>query len=97
MAEELQDLRAMLAQAAFLTDLPLLHLARVELDTLAGTTSVTYRRLMGDHPVVPYKSMTVTRSDLETDSLYVMDSRGGLRQTDRVWRAASGPGPAVAR
>lgn len=76
--EELQDLRTMFAQAAFLTDLPLLHLARVELDTLAGTTSVTYRRLMGDHPVVPYRTMTVSRPDLETGSLYIMDAGGGL-------------------
>jgi hypothetical protein len=77
-AEELQDLRTMLAQAAFLTDLPLLHLERTELDTIAGTTSVTYRQLMGDHPIVPYQTMIVSRSDLETGSLYVMDARGGL-------------------
>lgn len=77
-AEELQDLRAMFEQAAFLTDLPLLHVERVELDTLAGRSLVTYRQLMGDHPVVPYQTMTTTRTDLETGSLYVVDGRGGL-------------------
>lgn len=76
--EELDDLRAMFQQAAFLTDLPLLHLDRTALDTISNTTQITYRQLMGDHPVLPYQSMTVSRTDLEMGSLYVMDTQGGL-------------------
>ncbi|QWZ07719.1 hypothetical protein KRR39_20365 [Nocardioides panacis] len=76
--EEFADLQMLIQSASFLTDLPLIHVSDVRYDSLSGITDVTYRRLMGDHPVVPFVHMQQARSDLEQGSLYVADGQGNL-------------------
>ncbi|MBO2437286.1 hypothetical protein J4557_07115 [Actinomadura nitritigenes] len=68
------DLTILTDRARFLADLPLLHLTDVRWDTLERTALVHFRELMGDHPVVPTKTMAVPRNDLEKGSLYMRDS-----------------------
>jgi len=70
----LADLVLLLKAARFLADWPLLYITDVHWDTLTRTATVDYREMTGDHPVVPTRTMTVSRNDLETDSLYLRDS-----------------------
>lgn len=74
----LADLTHLMREADFLVDLPLIHLVSSRWDSLASTTTLRTRHLMGDHPVVPYRTETSPRHDLEDGSLYVGDSSGGL-------------------
>ncbi len=76
--ESLADLTALVKQAEFLCDLPLIHVTTLQWDALQGHATVWYRELMGDHPVVPTRMMQHPRNDLEQGSLYVVDSEGGL-------------------
>ncbi len=73
-SEALADLTCLLEAARFLADWPLLHLTTVRWDSLTRTAALEYRELAGDHPVVPTRTMTVPRNDLEAGSLYMRDS-----------------------
>ncbi|MCT2589825.1 restriction endonuclease [Streptomyces sp. N2-109] len=68
------DLTTLIERARFLADSPLLHVTDVGWDSLEKTAVVRYRELMGDHPVVPTRSMIVPSNDLEKGSLYLRDS-----------------------
>ncbi|MFC4469260.1 hypothetical protein ACFPH6_32905 [Streptomyces xiangluensis] len=73
-SEALADLTCLLEAARFLADWPLLHLTTVRWDALTRAAALEYRELTGDHPVVPTRTMTVPRNDLEAGSLYLRDS-----------------------
>ena len=60
--EALTDLTTLMGQAVFLTDLTLIHVDTTEWDSFHKTARVRYRALMGDHPVVPYRTTEQPRS-----------------------------------
>ena len=74
----LHDLTTLLEQARFLSDLRLIHVTSARWDSLRGIATVGYRELMGDHPVVPTKTMDYRANDLEQGSLYVADDKRRL-------------------
>lgn len=49
----LADLSVLYGAAAFLSDLPLIHVTAVQWDSFRKRAIVSYRELTGDHPVVP--------------------------------------------
>ncbi|MER6000866.1 hypothetical protein ABT120_20020 [Nonomuraea angiospora] len=71
--ESFGDLTLLLNHTRFLADWPLIQITGVTWDAFRGQATVGFRRLMGDHPVVPTETMMQPSSALETDSLYVID------------------------
>ncbi|MFJ5270522.1 restriction endonuclease [Streptomyces sp. NPDC088358] len=76
--EAFADLGTLIASARFLADWSLLDITDVRWDSLTRTSKVQYRELMGDHPVVPMKTILLPRNDLEAGSLYLRDPNHGL-------------------
>jgi hypothetical protein len=76
--EAFADLTLLIERSRFLADLPLVHVTAIQWDSLTQTAQVHYRELMGDHPVVPTKTATLPRNDLENGSLYLWDSMHDL-------------------
>lgn len=74
----LADLTTLLQAANFLSDLPLIHVTAVHWDSLQKLATVNYRELMGDHPVVPTRSMAYDAPDVEVGSMYIIDGQRGL-------------------
>jgi hypothetical protein len=71
--------RTMLFQAAsFLLDLPLIHVTAVGWDSLQKLATVSYRELMGDHPVVPTSNITYDEPGIEVGSMYMIDGQRKL-------------------
>ncbi|SDL63106.1 hypothetical protein SAMN05421869_12856 [Nonomuraea jiangxiensis] len=68
------ELTILVERARFLADYSLLHVTDVRWDSLQKTAQVHYRELMGDHPVVPTRSMVLPSNDLESGSLHLRDS-----------------------
>jgi hypothetical protein len=73
-AEALAELSALLKEAQFLADWPLIHIYSTRWDTLRAVASISYRQLMGDHAIVPHQTTERPDNDLEQDSLYIIDS-----------------------
>ncbi|MGA5810949.1 restriction endonuclease [Streptomyces cellulosae] len=74
LTEAFADLALLFQRARFLADWSLLHVTSVNWDRLSAKETVGYRRLMGDHPVVPTATMVVTGADrIEVGSLYLAD------------------------
>ncbi|MDX3370464.1 restriction endonuclease [Streptomyces sp. ME02-6987-2C] len=74
LAEAFADLALLFERARFLADWSLLHVTSVNWDRLSANETVSYRRLTGDHPVVPTATMVVTSADrTEAGSLYLAD------------------------
>ena len=76
--QSLADIEVLLAAAAFLTDLPLLHITDNEWDSLTSRGVAEMRILKGDHPVAPYQRRAHDLAGLEKGSLYVQDTLGSL-------------------
>lgn len=72
------DLTMLVKSASVLSDLPLVHITAVRWDSLRRRATIDYRELMGDHPMVPTRTMEHTTNDLEVGSLYVMDNQRQL-------------------
>lgn len=72
--EAFADLNLLVERSRFLADFPLWHVTETRWDSLAKTADIRYRELTGDHPVVPTKTATSLRHDLEPGSLYLRDS-----------------------
>ncbi|MFD4170503.1 restriction endonuclease [Streptomyces albidoflavus] len=70
--EASDDLALLVSRARFLADLPLIHVTSVVWDAFRRQASISYRRLMGDHPVVPTLTMHYPSNAVETGSLYVV-------------------------
>lgn len=62
----------------FLTDYKLIQITGTKHDSFLKKTEFQYRDLTGDHPLPSVHSSESTRSDLETDSLYMIDQNGNL-------------------
>ena len=74
----LADLNTLLQAASFLSDLPLIHVTAVHWDSFQKLATVNYRELMGDHPVVPTRSMAHDAPDVEVGSMYIIDGQRRL-------------------
>jgi hypothetical protein len=70
----LADYTTLVERAQFLADWPLAYVDSSRWDTFRYTATVSYRPMMGDHPIVPPRRTTHPDSTLETGSLYVIDS-----------------------
>lgn len=68
-----QDLSILMAGSLFLADLHLIHVSSVTWDAFRENAAVTFRRLVGDHPVVPTTTMEYPSNKIETGSLYLAD------------------------
>lgn len=75
----LDDLTTLYQAASFLSDLPLMHVTSARWDKFSKLVTVRYRELMGDHPVVPTRTIAYDEPDIEEDSMYVMDGQRRLR------------------
>jgi hypothetical protein len=73
-AEAVTELTALLDEAQFLADWPLIYVHSVRWDTLRAAAAVSYRQLMGDHAIVPHQKTERPENDLEQGSLYIIDS-----------------------
>ncbi|WP_339156058.1 hypothetical protein [Actinomadura luteofluorescens] len=71
--ETSDDLRLLANRARFLADWPLVQVTSVAWDTYRRQATLSFRRLMGDHPVVPTSTMTYSSSEVEVGSLYLVD------------------------
>ncbi|MGW7381880.1 restriction endonuclease [Streptomyces sp. NPDC054794] len=71
-------LRFLIDRARFLADLQLLDVINVVWDRHDESDTITLRRLMGDHPVVPAESMRYTGPVRIATSLYLADRDQGL-------------------
>jgi hypothetical protein len=71
-AEALGDLKLLLARAMFLADMPLIEITSVDWNSYRNEASLGFRRLMGDHPVVPTETMKHGSSAVERRSLYLV-------------------------
>ncbi|WP_370018425.1 hypothetical protein [Planotetraspora sp. GP83] len=71
--ESFEDLSLMLRHTRFLADWSLIQITGVTWDAFRSQATVSFKRLMGDHPVVPTETMKHPTSALESGSLYVID------------------------
>jgi hypothetical protein len=67
------DLANLAGRAAFLAEWTLADVVGAAWDSLSKTASVTYRPMMGDHPIVSTRTARYPASDLEQGSLYIID------------------------
>jgi len=72
------DLTTLYQAASFLSDLPLIHVTAVHWDSFRRLATVSYRELMGDHPVVPTRTITYAEPDIEVGSVYIVDGQRRL-------------------
>ncbi|WP_284747722.1 hypothetical protein [Amycolatopsis sp. RTGN1] len=72
-SEALRELTVLLERARFLADWSLVDITSVVWDSLQGEATLTMRRLVGDHPVVPTSTMSYANSAVDTGSLYLID------------------------
>ena len=78
------DLEVLLESSEFLEEYPLRLIEETKRDSLSGRTQIHYRELMGDHPLVPLNSDDQESSEIEADSMYVLD-RAGSYHLARPW------------
>ena len=71
----LADLTTLYQAASFLSDLPLIHVTAVHWDSFQKIATVSYRELIGDHPVVPTRTITYDQPGIEVESLYIIDGQ----------------------
>ena len=78
------DLEVLLESSEFLVEYPLRLIEETKRDSLSGRTQIHYRHLMGDHPLVPLNSDDQESSEIEADSVYVLDRLGSYHLA-RPW------------
>ncbi|MBU8558711.1 restriction endonuclease [Streptomyces rochei] len=71
--ETFDDLRILADRARFLADWSLIQVTSVDWDAFQGRATLSFRRLAGDHPVVPTSTMSYSSSEVEKGSLYLVD------------------------
>jgi hypothetical protein len=72
-AEAAADLTALVQHAQFLADWPLVCVDSTRWDTFRGVATISYRQMMGDHPIAPSQVTEHPDNDLEQESLYIID------------------------
>lgn len=71
----LADLSALYQAASFLSDLPLIQVTDFQWNTFRKSAIVRYRELMGDHAVVPTRTITYDQPGIEVGSTYILDGQ----------------------
>jgi hypothetical protein len=74
----LADLSALYQAAGFLSDLPLIQVTDFQWNTFRKSATVSYRELMGDHAVVPTRTITYDQPGIEVGSTYILDGQRRL-------------------
>lgn len=74
----LADLSALYQAADFLSDLPLIQVTDFQWDSFRKRATMSYRELIGDHPVVPTRTITYDQPDVEKGSTYILDGQRRL-------------------
>lgn len=74
----LTDLEVLLEACGFLADYTLTYVVTTRWDSLRSLNTLTVRELIGDHPVVPSKTIASAEVAIEAGSLYLADRRGDL-------------------
>jgi hypothetical protein len=69
--ELLADIQALVHSLRFLADYELVEIVDTHWDRILRRNTVKFRAFVGDHPIVPVQTVTVGRSDIEKDSLYI--------------------------
>lgn len=68
-----KDVGLLLSRSLLLADFPLIYVRKASWDEYRRTALVTYNEMMGDHEIVPSKTMEVADRPLEEGSLYLVD------------------------
>lgn len=74
--ERRESLEALLSGVEFLSEYPLRYIERAQWNSRRRESHVTYRDLIGDHPLTPIGEEIVTADPLEDGSLYLVDREG---------------------
>jgi hypothetical protein len=73
-----KTLSDLLSSTDFLADLTLAHVTEINWDSLTNKGKISYRGLVGDHPVVRTRRMPYSSPDVERGSLYLLDGESRL-------------------
>ncbi|MBB1516016.1 hypothetical protein H5398_08555 [Tessaracoccus sp. MC1679] len=74
LAEQLlSDVRTLVQGLNFLSDYELVEIVDSHWDRIARRNTVKYRAFVGDHAIVPIRTITVGHADVEKDSLYIRE------------------------
>ena len=76
--EARDELEVVFRAVEFVTEYPLIYIEETHRDTLAGMTNYKFRRLMGDHPLVPIEQSENASAEIECRSLHLMGREGQL-------------------
>ena len=71
-------LETLFKAASFLTDYPLIFIEETARDSLEGITKYKYRKLVGDHHLVPLEEAQHDSCEIDKGALYLIDKRGDL-------------------
>jgi hypothetical protein len=74
----LADLSALYQAAGFLPDLPLIQVTDFHWDSFRKRAIMSFRELIGDHPVVPTRTISYDRPAVEVGSTYILDGQRRL-------------------
>jgi Zn ribbon nucleic-acid-binding protein len=74
----LADLSALYQAAGFLSDLPLIQVTDFRWDSFRKRAVMSFRELIGDHPVVPTRTITYDQPAVEVGSTYILDGQRRL-------------------
>ena len=76
--QALKQLEVILEALAYYLDNTLITPTALRWDTFKQSGEISYRRLAGDHPIVPTQQMPVQTPAIEMGSLYLLDSNRHL-------------------
>jgi hypothetical protein len=74
----LADLSALYQAAGFLPDLPLIQVTDFHWNSFRKHAIMSFRELIGDHPVVPTRTIIYDRPAVEVGSTYILDGQRRL-------------------
>jgi hypothetical protein len=74
----LADLSTLYQAAGFLSDLPLIQITDFHWDSFRKCATMRFRELIGDHPVVPTRTIIYDRPAVEVGSTYILDGQRRL-------------------
>ena len=72
------QLETLYEAADFLMEYPLVRVLKTNWDSFEHTNTIEYLALNGDHAAVPRSTLVSDSSEIEADSLYLLDRRGRL-------------------
>ena len=71
--ESLNQLENLLKNVELLSEYSLIYIESTQRDVFKKTTEFSYRKLMGDHPLVPVQQDETAEVEVESKSLYLRD------------------------